>query len=120
MTVRFVEEKVLPDDGQVNHALRGALICLLKDYLVRWDKVFETRFLCSSSNSPIKIRICVVFFIVSVIRCAAGDAARTRQTESTKNVVLRSTDDGNHVHTLANNFEYLQGSLAGFLARQRN
>lgn len=34
MTVRFVEEKVLPDDGQVNHALRGALSCLLKDYLV--------------------------------------------------------------------------------------
>ncbi|XP_043269491.1 gamma-tubulin complex component 2-like isoform X3 [Venturia canescens] len=33
MTVRFVEEKVLPDDGQVNHALRGALSCLLRDYL---------------------------------------------------------------------------------------
>ncbi|XP_008203440.1 gamma-tubulin complex component 2 isoform X2 [Nasonia vitripennis] len=34
MTVRFVEEKVLPDDGQVNHALRGALSCLLRDYLL--------------------------------------------------------------------------------------
>ncbi|KAK0079185.1 hypothetical protein PV325_001615 [Microctonus aethiopoides] len=34
MTVRFVEEKVLPEDGQVNHALRGALRCLLKEYLV--------------------------------------------------------------------------------------
>lgn len=34
MTVRFVEEKVLPDDGQVNHALRGAIRSLLKDYLV--------------------------------------------------------------------------------------
>ena len=34
MTIRFVEEKVLPEDGQVNHALRGALSCLLKDYLV--------------------------------------------------------------------------------------
>lgn len=36
MTVRFVEEKVLPDDGQVNHALRGALSYLLKDYLVNF------------------------------------------------------------------------------------
>ncbi|XP_003703274.2 gamma-tubulin complex component 2 isoform X2 [Megachile rotundata] len=34
MTVRFVEEKVLPEDGQVNHALRGAIKCLLKDYLL--------------------------------------------------------------------------------------
>ncbi|XP_012273660.1 gamma-tubulin complex component 2 isoform X2 [Orussus abietinus] len=34
MTVRFVEEKVLPEDGQVNHALRGALRCFLKDYLL--------------------------------------------------------------------------------------
>ncbi|XP_015599336.1 gamma-tubulin complex component 2 isoform X2 [Cephus cinctus] len=34
MTVRFVEEKVLTDDGQVIHALRGALSCLLKDYLL--------------------------------------------------------------------------------------
>ncbi|XP_058800560.1 gamma-tubulin complex component 2-like isoform X2 [Phymastichus coffea] len=34
MTIRFVEEKVLPDDGQVNHALRGALSCLLRDYLL--------------------------------------------------------------------------------------
>ena len=34
MTVRFVEEKVLPDDGQVNHALRGAIRSLLKDYLL--------------------------------------------------------------------------------------
>ncbi|XP_066587189.1 gamma-tubulin complex component 2 isoform X2 [Prorops nasuta] len=34
MTVRFVEEKVLPEDGQVNHALRGAIRCLLKDYLL--------------------------------------------------------------------------------------
>ncbi|XP_046488183.1 gamma-tubulin complex component 2 isoform X1 [Neodiprion pinetum] len=34
MTVRFIEEKVLPEDGQVNHALRGALNCLLKDYLL--------------------------------------------------------------------------------------
>ncbi|XP_015121074.1 gamma-tubulin complex component 2 isoform X1 [Diachasma alloeum] len=34
MTVRFVEEKVHADDGQVNHALRGALSCLLKDYLL--------------------------------------------------------------------------------------
>lgn len=34
MTVRFVEEKVSPDDGQVNHALRGAIRSLLKDYLV--------------------------------------------------------------------------------------
>ncbi|XP_014475537.1 PREDICTED: gamma-tubulin complex component 2-like isoform X2 [Dinoponera quadriceps] len=33
MTVRFVEEKVSPDDGQVNHALRGAILSLLKDYL---------------------------------------------------------------------------------------
>ncbi|XP_033216784.1 gamma-tubulin complex component 2 isoform X3 [Belonocnema kinseyi] len=32
--VRFVEEKDLPDAGQVNHALRGALRCLLKDYLL--------------------------------------------------------------------------------------
>lgn len=35
MTARFVEEKVLPEDGQVNHALRGAIKSLLKDYLVR-------------------------------------------------------------------------------------
>lgn len=34
MVIRFVEEKVLPDAGKVNHALRGALACLLKDYLV--------------------------------------------------------------------------------------
>lgn len=34
MTVRFVEEKILPEDGQVNHALRGAIRSLLKDYLV--------------------------------------------------------------------------------------
>lgn len=34
ITVRFVKEKVLPEDGQVNHALRGALHCLLRDYLV--------------------------------------------------------------------------------------
>ncbi|XP_032680668.1 gamma-tubulin complex component 2-like isoform X2 [Odontomachus brunneus] len=34
MTVRFVEEKVSPDDGQVNHALRGAIRSLLKDYLL--------------------------------------------------------------------------------------
>ena len=34
ITVRFVEEKDLPEAGQVNHALRGALRCLLKDYLV--------------------------------------------------------------------------------------
>lgn len=34
MTARFVEEKVLPEDGQVNHALRGAIKSLLKDYLV--------------------------------------------------------------------------------------
>ncbi|XP_011861241.1 PREDICTED: gamma-tubulin complex component 2-like [Vollenhovia emeryi] len=34
MTVRFVEEKVLLDDGQVNHALRGAVRSLLKDYLL--------------------------------------------------------------------------------------
>ncbi|XP_028047082.1 gamma-tubulin complex component 2 isoform X2 [Monomorium pharaonis] len=33
-TVRFVEEKVSPDDGQVNHALRGAIQSLLKDYLL--------------------------------------------------------------------------------------
>ncbi|XP_011499905.1 PREDICTED: gamma-tubulin complex component 2-like [Ceratosolen solmsi marchali] len=33
-TIRFVEEKVLPDDGQVNHALRGALSSLLRDYLL--------------------------------------------------------------------------------------
>lgn len=34
MTARFVEEKVLPEDGQVNHALREAIKTLLKDYLV--------------------------------------------------------------------------------------
>ncbi|XP_020706235.1 gamma-tubulin complex component 2 isoform X3 [Athalia rosae] len=34
MTVRFGEGKVLPEDGQVNHALRGGLNCLLKDYLL--------------------------------------------------------------------------------------
>lgn len=34
MTVRFVEEKISPDDGQVNHALRGAIRSLLKDYLL--------------------------------------------------------------------------------------
>lgn len=34
MTIRFVEEKVSSEDGQVNHALRGAIRCLLKDYLV--------------------------------------------------------------------------------------
>ena len=34
MTARFVEEKVLPEDGQVNHALRGAIKSLLKDYLL--------------------------------------------------------------------------------------
>lgn len=35
MAARFVEEKVLAEDGQVNHALRGAIKSLLKDYLVR-------------------------------------------------------------------------------------
>lgn len=35
MTARFVEEKGLPEDGQVNHALRGGIKSLLKDYLVR-------------------------------------------------------------------------------------
>ncbi|OAD55185.1 Gamma-tubulin complex component 2 [Eufriesea mexicana] len=34
MTARFVEEKVLPEDGQVNHALTGAIKSLLKDYLL--------------------------------------------------------------------------------------
>lgn len=34
MTMRFVEEKVLPEDGQVNHALRSAIRNLLKDYLL--------------------------------------------------------------------------------------
>lgn len=34
MTARFVEEKVLAKDGQVNHALRGAIKSLLKDFLV--------------------------------------------------------------------------------------
>ncbi|CAD1472109.1 unnamed protein product, partial [Heterotrigona itama] len=34
MTARFVEEKVLAEDGQVNHALRGAIKSLLKDYLL--------------------------------------------------------------------------------------
>ncbi|XP_006623553.1 gamma-tubulin complex component 2-like [Apis dorsata] len=34
MTARFVEEKVLPEDGQVNHALREAIKTLLKDYLL--------------------------------------------------------------------------------------
>lgn len=34
MIVRFVEGKVSPEDGQVNHALRGAIRCLLKDYLL--------------------------------------------------------------------------------------
>ncbi|XP_060820423.1 gamma-tubulin complex component 2-like isoform X2 [Bombus pascuorum] len=34
MAARFVEEKVLPEDGQVNHALRGAIKSLLKDYLL--------------------------------------------------------------------------------------
>ncbi|XP_017885284.1 gamma-tubulin complex component 2-like isoform X1 [Ceratina calcarata] len=34
MTARFVEKKVSPEDGQVNHALRGAIRCLLKDYLL--------------------------------------------------------------------------------------
>ncbi|XP_015437164.1 PREDICTED: gamma-tubulin complex component 2-like [Dufourea novaeangliae] len=34
MTTRFVEEKVLSEDGQVNHALRGAIKSLLKDYLL--------------------------------------------------------------------------------------
>ncbi|KAG7187912.1 hypothetical protein KM043_013877 [Ampulex compressa] len=34
MIVRFVEEKVTPEDGQVNHALRGAIRPLLKDYLL--------------------------------------------------------------------------------------
>ncbi|XP_051155643.1 gamma-tubulin complex component 2-like isoform X1 [Leptopilina boulardi] len=34
ITVRFIEEKDLPDSGQVNHALRSALRCLLKDYLM--------------------------------------------------------------------------------------
>ncbi|KAK2587013.1 hypothetical protein KPH14_010977 [Odynerus spinipes] len=34
MTIRFVEEKVSSEDGQVNHALRGAIRCLLKDYLL--------------------------------------------------------------------------------------
>ncbi|XP_014217679.1 gamma-tubulin complex component 2-like isoform X2 [Copidosoma floridanum] len=34
MTVRFVEDKVLPEHGQVNHALRGALHSLLRDYML--------------------------------------------------------------------------------------
>ncbi|KAF7991659.1 hypothetical protein HCN44_010460 [Aphidius gifuensis] len=34
MTVRFVEEKVQSNDGQVNHALVGAISCLLKDYMM--------------------------------------------------------------------------------------
>ncbi|CAK9804480.1 Gamma-tubulin complex component 2 [Anthophora plagiata] len=34
MTARFVEEKVSPEDGQVNHALRGAIKSLLKDYFL--------------------------------------------------------------------------------------
>ncbi|XP_076230836.1 gamma-tubulin complex component 2 isoform X2 [Calliopsis andreniformis] len=34
MTARFVEEKILPEEGQVNHALRGAIKSLLKDYLL--------------------------------------------------------------------------------------
>ncbi|XP_020277442.1 gamma-tubulin complex component 2-like isoform X2 [Pseudomyrmex gracilis] len=32
--IRFVEEKISPEDGQVNHALRGAIRSLLKDYLL--------------------------------------------------------------------------------------
>ncbi|XP_034952766.1 gamma-tubulin complex component 2-like isoform X2 [Chelonus insularis] len=34
MVTRFVEEKIQPEDGQVNHALRGAIECLLKDYFL--------------------------------------------------------------------------------------
>lgn len=33
-TIRFVEDKILPNDGQVNHALRGAMNYMLKDYLL--------------------------------------------------------------------------------------
>ncbi|XP_057335755.1 gamma-tubulin complex component 2-like isoform X2 [Microplitis mediator] len=33
-TIRFVEDKILPNDGQVNHALRGAMNYVLKDYLL--------------------------------------------------------------------------------------
>ncbi|CAD6238067.1 GSCOCG00008377001-RA-CDS [Cotesia congregata] len=32
--IRFVEDKILPNDGQVNHALRSAINYLLKDYLL--------------------------------------------------------------------------------------
>ncbi|KAG8035211.1 hypothetical protein G9C98_001701 [Cotesia typhae] len=33
-TIRFAEDKILPNDGQVNHALRSAINYLLKDYLL--------------------------------------------------------------------------------------
>lgn len=46
MTVRFVENKVSPDDGQVNHALRGAIRSLLKDYLVYQIRYFYRIDIC--------------------------------------------------------------------------
>lgn len=95
MTVRFAEEKVLPDDGQVNHALRGALSYLLKDYLVCLILLTQLQI--------IKIFINLKFLsIVSAIHSSTRNRTYSRKTEFTKIMVLYSTNNGHNVNIESN------------------
>lgn len=113
MTVRFVEDKVLPDDGQVNHALRGALSCLLKDYLVRYSsrKLAMQYFVFHSST---------INSIVAVVCGTIGDRTHSREAESTKTLVLHSTDDGDDVYIESNYVDHLQGMIYLCKLRRRS
>lgn len=104
MTVRFVEEKVLPDDGQVNHALRGALSCLLRDYLVQY---FFISFLINRLITCFVNKL--IIFSITVIYSATGNRAYSRKIEFTKVMVLHATNNDDYVNIKSNHFYYLQG-----------
>ncbi|XP_076621442.1 gamma-tubulin complex component 2 isoform X1 [Colletes latitarsis] len=78
MAARFVEEKVLPEDGQVNHALRGAIKSLLRDYLL-FIVQLETEHIRGKLNlqklwfyiQPTIIAMSILFQITSTI-CKAN------------------------------------------------
>lgn len=100
MTVRFVEEKVLPEDGQVNHALRGALSRLLRDYLV--CIIFHNLFIIHCTS------VCRFFIIIVLVICSSTrNRAHSRKVEFTKTMVLHPTNHDNNVHIKSNYFHNL-------------
>lgn len=95
MIIRFVEEKITPDDGQVNHALRGALSCLIKDYLVL-------------QNSLIFLQDLLNLKYLSLdIHRTTGERANQRKIKFTETVVLCAANNDNNVSTKSHNFYYI-------------